>query len=185
MAWPLPNGQLLFHWAAGCYQGDLAQLIRRAKFRGSWGACLTLQQSIRRISRSGVLVDRPTLVPIPPDPNRLGQRGLHLPSLVAEAAARATGLSIDRRSLRATGTRAQQAQLGRAARLAREPLGYLAHPRLRNVQVILVDDVLTTGMTLQSAAETLSSQGAEVIGAIVLARPCGRPSPARRETIPR
>lgn len=169
-AWPLPDGRLLAHWAAGTYQGELAQLIRRAKFRQSWQACLQLRRAASRITPSGLLMDQPLLVPIPPDPVRLGQRGLHLPSLVAASAAHATGLRLDRRSLRAAGARAQQSRSSRSERLQIDASAYWVHPRLAGRRVVLVDDVLTTGMTLLAATTALEEQGAEVVGGILLAR---------------
>jgi predicted amidophosphoribosyltransferase len=42
--------------------------------------------------------------------------------------------------------------------------------RLHNARVLLVDDVMTTGATLQEAARTLLAGGAQSVRAVVLAR---------------
>ncbi|QRQ77458.1 ComF family protein [Glutamicibacter protophormiae] len=54
-------------------------------------------------------------------------------------------------------------------------------PRVRQQPILLVDDVMTTGATLQNAAITCNNAGFEVLGAVVLAltRPPGDEGPGQ------
>jgi predicted amidophosphoribosyltransferase len=65
--------------------------------------------------------------------------------------------------------RADQAQLGRMARFDNMKGAYRAKRDLTGYQVIVCDDVLTTGSTLLECARALRAGGAEVLGAAVLA----------------
>ena len=67
-----------------------------------------------------------------------------------------------------------QAQLGRAARLRNLRHAFALEPRhanaIRGQQVVLVDDVMTTGATVSTLAQLLLSHGASAVDAIVFAR---------------
>lgn len=72
--------------------------------------------------------------------------------------------------LRRTSWHGTQAQRGRVARLANQEV-YQVHRDascLRNI--VLVDDVCTTGSTIKSMASALKVQGCQVIGAVTIAR---------------
>ena len=67
-----------------------------------------------------------------------------------------------------------QAQLGRAARLRNLRHAFAVEPRraaaIRGRQVLLVDDVMTTGATLAAVANMLLAHGASAVDAMVFAR---------------
>lgn len=67
---------------------------------------------------------------------------------------------------------AQQAQKWRTRRQRRydRQRAFLASPRVRGAQVVLVDDVMTTGFTLQAAAHACSQAGAHSVWVAVFAR---------------
>ncbi|MCY1544724.1 comF family protein [compost metagenome] len=64
--------------------------------------------------------------------------------------------------------------MGRAARLRNLRGAFAAHPshthRLVGRHVLLVDDVTTTGATLQTAAQAVLHAGADRVSALVFAR---------------
>lgn len=176
---PLPSGEVVWVWAAGPYAGEIGEAIRRSKFSSDWIAVQALCGRLRRIHGSGIWSLRPTVVPIPADPKRLGQRGLHLPVLLAKALSRDRRLILDRLGLlklRSTPSQAQS-RSGREG-LAPPPPQFRAQSRLAGQCVVLVDDVLTTGQTLEAAISALRTVGAQAVGAVVLAhqarRTCGR-----------
>ena len=67
-----------------------------------------------------------------------------------------------------------QAQLGRAARLRNLRHAFAIEPRhtaaIRGKQVLLVDDVMTTGATLAAVSNMLLAHGASAVDAMVFAR---------------
>jgi adenine/guanine phosphoribosyltransferase-like PRPP-binding protein len=49
------------------------------------------------------------------------------------------------------------------------PPDLVADPRLAGVRVVMVDDVVTTGITLEYAARAVERAGGLVVGGVVLA----------------
>ncbi|MFN3577667.1 MAG: ComF family protein, partial [Tabrizicola sp.] len=123
----------------------------------------------RPILRPGMLV-----VPVPLHWMRLFRRRYNQAALLSRGIARAAGLehcpdALTRR--RATGT---QDGKGREARFA-NLLDAFAVPgaraaRVRDRDILLVDDVMTSGATFAAATEALMSAGARSVSVLALAR---------------
>jgi predicted amidophosphoribosyltransferase len=139
--------------------------------RGDDLLALALEHSLCQFLHVGMT--RPTLVPIPSTQKSNRKRGrdyLHdITSRLGESSFHSVQslLTHDRRILDQSGLSA----VSRAENVkgAFRVLAHNARPR----QVILVDDLLTTGATLREAARTLESAGLHVSGAITafLAQP--------------
>ena len=67
---------------------------------------------------------------------------------------------------------ADQRRLGRAGRQASSQGAYETVERVESMRLLLVDDVITTGATLRSAARALADAGAAHIDALAVARVC-------------
>ena len=67
---------------------------------------------------------------------------------------------------------ADQRRLGRAGRQASSQGAYETVERVEGMRLLLVDDVITTGATLRSAARALADAGAAHIDALAVARVC-------------
>ena len=110
------------------------------------------------------------LVPVPMDPRRKRKTGVDHAALLARSISRAAGrpaLQTLRRSSAPRGVR--QAGAARIERLAQhriqiEPIS--PSPR----RCVVVDDVFTTGATLQATALALRQGGAEVVNCLTFAR---------------
>lgn len=114
----------------------------------------------------------PLLVPIPTTPWRQRMRGYNQAFLLAEALAREVGLPLEcaiHREAGGTqvrlGPRQRQANVRNAFSLTR-PSG----SRIRGRDVILIDDVLTTGATGVSAARTLERGFVSSVSLLTFAR---------------
>ncbi|MGH9031802.1 MAG: ComF family protein, partial [Acidimicrobiia bacterium] len=96
----------------------------------------------------------------PTSSSRRHRRGFDQAELVARQVARQLGLPCRRLLERSAGVGAQTG-LGRELRLAGP--SFCARPDVRGRRVLLVDDVVTTGSTLRSAAEALAAAGAHAV----------------------
>lgn len=116
-------------------------------------------------------VRRPVIVPIPSHPRRIAERGYFHTGLIAHAIGRRFGLPVSARALALCGETPAQASLPIEARLAN-----LRHSiRVRNRlpagrPVLLFDDIVTTGASIEAAASALRSHGSCEILAVTIAR---------------
>jgi len=111
------------------------------------------------------------IVPVPLHWRRRLHRGFNQAERIARPLARALGLPVVPylRRIRAT---PPQSLLGRPARIAnlRRAFRVSQPERLRGLSLLLVDDVATTGATLEAAAAVLRQAGAERVVAVTVAR---------------
>jgi ComF family protein len=111
------------------------------------------------------------IVPVPLGWLRRRTRGYNQSELLASEIARSSGLPLERQALRRTRRTAPQARQPDAAS-RRENVRGAFGPGSRPVSgnVLLVDDVSTTGATLDACAQALISSGAPNIYALTFAR---------------
>lgn len=102
-------------------------------------------------------------VPVPTTRAALRRRGFR----VVELLARRAGVA-PQRLLRPARRVADQRRLGRDERRA-NVTGSLRATDAAGLRVVIVDDVVTTGATLDEAARALAAAGARVVGAAVVA----------------
>ena len=110
------------------------------------------------------------IVPVPTATSRSRQRGYDQSVLIAKELSRIWGLPLVQVLSRTTQSR--QVGTKRETRIAQLKEAYrIRNDRsLRGAKVLLVDDVVTTGATLESAAMILRRAGAKSIDAIVFAQ---------------
>ena len=114
------------------------------------------------------------VLPMPLHPRRLAERGFNQAVELARALARARELPLGLAVVRKLRDLPAQAGLDREARL-RSPRGaFECVEDLNGRRVIVVDDVMTTGATLDELARCLKGRGASWVGNLVVAR---TPSP--------
>lgn len=124
---------------------------------------------------AGWLVPDDVLVPAPASPAAVRRRGFDHAGDIARALGRLTGTEV-RYLLRAT-PGADQRTLGREERFANrmqafrlaDPRGFAGGEPLPE-RVVLVDDVFTTGATLDAAARVLRGAGVTEVRALAVAR---------------
>ncbi len=161
--------------SAGLYDGSLRRIIHAFKYDGRRVLAPRLAAAMREAGMD-LLSGADAVVPVPLHPWRGLRRGFNQ----ADDLARHLGLPVWR-VLRRRRHGPPQAGLGAAERQANVRAAYAAAggiTRLRNRAVVLVDDVMTTGATLEACAEVLAAAGARSVSALTAARAvAGRPGP--------
>jgi ComF family protein len=111
------------------------------------------------------------LMPVPLSDKRLRERGFNQSLLLARRLSSAR--CIDQGLIRVRDT-AAQAGLSRAQRQVNLTHAFAVHPKhirhLAGKKLLLVDDVVTTGSTLQACSLALLHAGAASVNAVTLAR---------------
>ena len=158
--------------AAVSYDYPWSELIAAFKFRGHPAWARTFAQILRSTPWvEPLLEDADCLVPLPLSRERLQWRGYNQSQLLADALA--PHKCAHDLLLRVKDT-PPQSSLSREDRLLSVHNAFAADPlnieQLRNKKVVLVDDVMTSGASLTSAARVLHHAGAAEVSAIVFAR---------------
>jgi ComF family protein len=156
--------------AYASFGGPVAEALRRLKYEGRPDLAPPLGSLLLRAA-AGADLCADVVIPVPLHPRRLAERGYNQAALLATEAADALEAPLDTRSLERTRDTPQQARLDRRARLANVAGAFRARgDRLRGRRVVLVDDVATTGATLDACTAALAGVGAASVTALVVAR---------------
>jgi len=157
------------------------RLVHQLKYRGWPRLAGPLAAFMARTTLPDSLATAAFVVPVPTTRRRLRERGYNQAGLLAHEFARLTGrIAIDA-LLRDRGSSTQTTlqPLARRANVAGAFRAAQACARLRNADVVLVDDVLTTGATAVACALVLRGAGIRCVGLITFARALG----SRRPTL--
>ena len=112
------------------------------------------------------------IVPVPLHPRRQRERGYNQAELLARRIARAAGLPVRPAALRRVRATAVQMTLTAAERQANVAGAFQGDAAVvRGADVLLIDDVCTTGATLDACATALKAAGAAAVYGLTLARP--------------
>ncbi len=112
------------------------------------------------------------IIPVPLFAKRLRKRGYNQSELLARSLAYHTGLAWTSGALVRTRDTQSQTHLGRKARQANMTGAFacVQPQRVRGKIILLVDDVATTGATLEGCAAALRAAGARYVFALTYAR---------------
>lgn len=111
------------------------------------------------------------VIPVPLSAERLAERGYNQAGLLARALAELARLPVRPAALRRVRHTRSQVGLSAAERQANVAGAFLAEPRdVRGAQILLIDDVCTTGATLAACAQALRAAGATEVWGLTLAR---------------
>jgi predicted amidophosphoribosyltransferase len=165
-------------WAPLAYEGPARDLVRALKFDGALpvaglmaahlAANLPLDLRTGPEGPDGPPPHGVEVVAVPPHRGRLRRRGFDPAALLAAGLAARAGLPLSP-CLRRTDRGRRQVGAGRSTRRSAGRFRALATappPRA----AVLVDDVHTTGATLDVCARALKAEGAEWVGAITYVR---------------
>lgn len=163
--------ELAFH---ARYAGLVRELILDFKFRGRLGrgrllGGLLVAACRRRAFPAAGAPDM--LLPVPLHPRRLAWRGFNQSLELAKVVGRALAVPVRADGLCRIRYTTPQSQLSGAERLGNLQGAFRADPAVVGGRaVVLVDDVMTTGATVATAATALRRAGAARVDVLVIAR---------------
>ena len=153
------------------YEGLAKALVWRLKFSGAQTVAVHMASLMQQHAAKILANDNFIFVPVPTTNKRARQRGYDQAGLLALELRRLTGAPA--LNCLARSGKAHQIGANRAVRLKQlEGTFRVKRPRaVAGAHIVLIDDVVTTGTTLEVAAKAMRQAGAKSIEAIVFAQP--------------
>ncbi|MGH7195925.1 MAG: ComF family protein [Candidatus Saccharimonadales bacterium] len=155
-------------WVGAEYDGAAQALIGRLKFGRAGAAADVTAARLAKVMPE--LVPETIIVAVPTASSRVRQRGYDQAELIARTLAQGTGAKYGKLLIR----RGQSRQVGSKGAIRIKQLEHAFVPCRPKIiagsHIILVDDVLTTGATIEAASRTLKSAGAKTVDAAVFAQ---------------
>jgi ComF family protein len=152
------------------FEGVLRDAIHHLKYRGRSALAQTLG-SLMAAYWVQHPMDCDVVMPVPLHTSRLRERGYNQAALLASEMAEQTGLIVDEHTLVRERATSPQVDLNAKQREENVRAAFrCAGSGPTGKQVLLIDDVCTTGATLQACANTLYQEGALRVQALTLAR---------------
>jgi ComF family protein len=157
--------------AAYAYGGALGTAITSLKYGGRVDRARPLGELLRRAALGWEGAPPNVVVPVPLHRKRLVERGFNQAALLARPVARDLSARFAPLALERVRDTAAQASLDRPARQANVADAFAARAgaKLAGERVLIVDDVRTTGATLDACARAALAAGASEVRTLVLA----------------
>jgi ComF family protein len=155
------------------YEGSLLNAIHEFKYAEKTYLATPLGLLLSSFAKTWLHGHRNLLVmPVPLHPKRLRERGFNQSLLLAEKVAMTLDARLDFSSLKRIRYTQPQTGLGSEERKknVRKAFGVSNPDAVKGRAVVLVDDVATTGSTLNECARTLRRAGCRRVFCLVLAR---------------
>jgi ComF family protein len=163
-----PEYSALRSWAV--FEGPLRNALHRLKYKGDLALGEVLSRPLAGLLKDlNWKVDLVTAVPI--GVARRAERGYNQATLLAHPLALSTGLAFQPNAL--SKTRETRTQVGLSASDRRKNVSgaFEAYPQhVMQKRVLVVDDVTTSGATMEACAEALLGAGARQVFGLTLAR---------------
>lgn len=155
-------------WVSTIYEGQAKELVQDFKFKRKKAASEFIA---RKMTETLPYFDTNTvLTHVPTATDRVRQRGYDHAELIACNLARLLCLRYEALLFRVTKTR--QVGASRKERYKQMENAFAPRKKIANggARILLVDDLVTTGATLESAARCLQNYGANEVSAVVFAQ---------------
>lgn len=152
---PPPYRQL---HALFAYQDEVRYLVQSLKYQQKMAHGRLLGQlMLREIARDACAIQ--ALIPVPLHPRRSHQRGFNQSDLIARQLGRILHIPIDPMRCKRVRDTPSQASLNAHQRRQNVKHAFSCQPTDKLQRVVIIDDVVTTGATVEELAKTLRRAG--------------------------
>lgn len=159
------------------YAGLVPDLVLRLKYGRDFALARPMGRLMAAVAMAARVGPFDEILPVPGLPARHRARGYNPAGLLADAAGDILGCPVNHRALVRVGAGGSQARLDPEARRRRVAHAFAAGGRPPvGRRVLLVDDVRTTGATLDACTRVLRDLGVREIATVTFAR---APAPNR------
>lgn len=169
----VPASSLASHIAIMPYaeQSRIADILHAIKYQYAEDAFSVIDAIVKSffLDHANALPQVDIIVPVPLHRRRYAERGFNQAEEIARRLGANIGIPSQTVVSRGRYTE-QQAKLSRDERQKNMTDAFIASAALSGKRVLLVDDVYTTGSTMQSCAKALLDAGADVIHGFTVAR---------------
>jgi len=156
--------------SAAVYEGQLREALHALKFSGR----RALAGPLGELAAEQCLASLPdgieALIPVPLARERERERGFNQAALLARRIGRRLEVPTRPRWLARIRPTRPQSDLSAVERRANVRGAFRASPRVAGRHVLVVDDILTTGATLEACARALRDAGVLRVGVLTVAR---------------
>ncbi len=156
--------------SCGVYQGPLKEAIHALKYQDNLALGFTLSEMLaKKLKKEKWDID--LIVPVPLSMVRQKERGYNQAALLAHPLAERMGVKYDSKSLIRKKATESQVHLSAEERSRNMSDAFSAKPEVwKGQSVLIIDDVITTGSTINECARTILEGGAEAVFGLSIAR---------------
>jgi len=156
------------------YEEPTKSIFHQIKYAKKPWLLKVFSEELEAFSKSPDIDRYDSVVPVPLDPKRERERGFNQALTIArmlKRRANAKGLRVEQ-AIKKRKKTIPQTQLHRIERLVNLAGAFTVNKkcRLRGKQILLVDDVFTTGSTINECAKILKAEGADRVDFLAIAR---------------
>jgi ComF family protein len=153
------------------YGGPVSSAIFRLKYNNRPELALALGRRLAPELLLAAVPNDAAIVPVPATAERIVERGYNQAALLASALARAVGLATIPTALRRSNCAQHQVGANKAQRAQQVAGAFVATRRIKQgSDIIVVDDVITTGATSAACAQAIEAAGANLVAIVAVAR---------------
>ena len=155
-------------YAVGLYENSLRRAIHQFKFNRKVGLDRPLGKLLEQTVASDLSID--LVVPVPLHRKRLQQRSYNQALLLAREFAKIRKLPVAKDLLVKVSETESQQGLSAKERVKNLQGAFALQGAVSGMTILLIDDVMTTGATVESCSQMLLAAGAEAVYVAVVGR---------------
>ena len=155
------------------FEEPAVEIVHRFKYQREFAFLAWMSDEMARVYQEQFApLDFDLIIPVPLHWQRLLKRGYNQSQLLARFLAKKINLPLASSVLVRTQNTPPQVGLSRNQREKNLKKAFLVKKPswIQGKKVLLIDDVITTGATIQEASKTLKRAGAELVGVLAFAR---------------